>query len=208
MSTLYDLYETPDVQKTGEKQPLHPRIVAKGTIGQDEFLDRVSKFTGLSRSMLSGAMESFYNELRDLLADGWNVELGNIGFFSSSLQCPPVMDKKEIRAGSVSLKNINFRAGSQLKKEVRHRMRLERSESLSRPKGKGLPEKEVIARLNRFLEQNPCINCTQYCALTGHPRYRATKELNAFIEKGILVRFGLGKSTVYAKPKEKIDLIF
>lgn len=27
MSTYYDLYETPDVQNTGEKQPLHARIV-------------------------------------------------------------------------------------------------------------------------------------------------------------------------------------
>lgn len=203
MSTLYDLYESSDIQKTGEKQPLYPRIVVKGTVNQEEFLDRVSKFTGMSRSMLTGAMESFYNELRDLLADGWNVELGNIGFFSSSLQCPPVMNKNEVRAGSVSLKNINFRIGSQLKKEVGQRMRLERSESPGRLKGTGLSEKEVIARLNHFLAQNPCINRTQYCTLTGHPRYRANKELNTLIEKGILARFGLGKSTVYAKPQQK-----
>ena len=43
MSAQYDLYETPDIKQTGEKQPLHPRIVPKGTIGQDEFLDRVHK---------------------------------------------------------------------------------------------------------------------------------------------------------------------
>lgn len=48
MSAQYDLYETPDIKQTGEKQPLHPRIVPKGTIGQDEFLDRVHKFTGIS----------------------------------------------------------------------------------------------------------------------------------------------------------------
>ena len=46
MSAQYDLYETPDIKQTGEKQPLVP----KGTIGQDEFLDRVHKFTGISRS--------------------------------------------------------------------------------------------------------------------------------------------------------------
>lgn len=39
MSAQYDLYETPDIKQTGEKQPLHPRIVPKGTIGQDEFLN-------------------------------------------------------------------------------------------------------------------------------------------------------------------------
>ena len=75
MSAQYDLYETPDIKQTGEKQPLHPRIVPKGTIGQDEFLDRVHKFTGISRSLLAGAMQSFQNELKDLLANGWIVEL-------------------------------------------------------------------------------------------------------------------------------------
>lgn len=37
MSAQYDLYETPDIKQTGEKQPLHPRIVPKGTIGQTNF---------------------------------------------------------------------------------------------------------------------------------------------------------------------------
>lgn len=73
MSAQYDLYETPDIKQTGEKQPLHPRIVPKGTIGQDEFLDRVHKFTGISRSLLAGAMQSFQNELKDLLANGCRI---------------------------------------------------------------------------------------------------------------------------------------
>ena len=54
MSAQYDLYETPDIKQTGEKQPLHPRIVPKGTIGQDEFLDRVHKFTGRSEERRVG----------------------------------------------------------------------------------------------------------------------------------------------------------
>ena len=37
MSAYYDLYETPDVQNTGEKQPLHARIVPSGTYSQKEF---------------------------------------------------------------------------------------------------------------------------------------------------------------------------
>ena len=96
MSAIYDLFETPSPNKE-EKQPLHARIVSKGTVDKEEFLDRVHKFTGISRSLLAGAMEAFANEARDLLADGWNVEMGNFGFFSTSLQCPLVKDKKEIR---------------------------------------------------------------------------------------------------------------
>lgn len=199
MSAQYDLYETPDIKQTGEKQPLHPRIVPKGTIGQDEFLDRVHKFTGISHSLLAGAMQSFQNELKDLLANGWIVELGEIGYFSVSLQGPPVMHKKDVRAQSIKLKNINYLPTKQFKREVGYDMRLERTESLTRPKGNGRSEAECLALITAHLEKYPCMTRTDYCHLTGHDKKRALKELNAFIEKGILMRYGAGKQVVYAK---------
>ena len=199
MSAQYDLYETPDIKQTGEKQPLHPRIVPKGTIGQDEFLDRGHKFTGISRSLLAGAMQSFQNELKDLLANGWIVELGEIGYFSVSLQGPPVMHKKDVRAQSIKLKNINYLPTKQFKREVGYDMRLERTESLTRPKGNGRSEAECLALITAHLEKYPCMTRTDYCHMTGHDKKRALKELNAFIEKGILMRYGAGKQVVYAK---------
>ena len=199
MSAQYDLYETPDIKQTGEKQPLHPRIVPKGTIGQDKFLDRVHKFTGISRSLLVGAMQSFQNELKDLLANGWIVELGEIGYFSVSLQGPPVMHKKDVRAQSIKLKNINYLPTKQFKREVGYDMRLERTESLTRPKGNGRSEAECLALITAHLEKYPCMTRTDYCYMTGHDKKRALKELNAFIEKGILMRYGAGKQVIYAK---------
>lgn len=199
MSAQYDLYETPDIKQTGEKQPLHPRIVPKGTIGQDEFLDRVHKFTGISRSLLAGAMQSFQNELKDLLANGWIVELGEIGYFSVSLQGPPVMHKKDVRAQSIKLKNINYLPTKQFKREVGYDMRLERTESLTRPKGNGRSEAECLALITAHLEKYPCMTRTDYCHMTGHDKKRALKELNAFIKKGILMRYGAGKQVIYAK---------
>lgn len=199
MSAQYDLYETPDIKQTGEKQPLHPRIVPKGTIGQDEFLDRVHKFTGISRSLLAGTMQSFQNELKDLLANGWIVELGEIGYFSVSLQGPPVMHKKDVRAQSIKLKNINYLPTKQFKREVGYDMRLERTESLTRPKGNGRSEAECLALITAHLEKYPCMTRTDYCYMTGHDKKRALKELNAFIEKGILMRYGAGKQVIYAK---------
>lgn len=202
MSIHYDLYETPDIQQTGEEQPLHPRVVFKGTIDQEEFLDRVHKFTGMSRSMLAGAMLSFQNELRDLLANGWIVELGDIGYFSVSLQGPPVMKKKDVHAQSIKLKNVNFRVGNQFKKEVSWQMKPERSESMTRPQSEGRSNEECLAIVNEHLKKYPCITRTDYCRLTGHDKQRALKELNGFIEQGVLMRYGAGKQVVYAKKME------
>lgn len=199
MSIHYDLYETPDIQQTGEEQPLHPRVVFKGTIDQEEFLDRVHKFTGMSRSMLAGAMQSFQNELRDLLSNGWIVEMGDIGHFSVSLQGPPVMNKKDVHAQSIKLKNINFRVGSQFKREVGWQMKLERGESITRPHGDGRSEEECLALIEEHLQKYPCLTRTDYCRLTGHTKKRAINELNAFIDLGILIRYGAGKQVVYAR---------
>ena len=75
MSAYYDLFEKPDVRQTGEQQFLYARFVPKGTIDRKEFIERVHLFTGLSRSLLEGAMAGFMDELRDCLANGWTVEL-------------------------------------------------------------------------------------------------------------------------------------
>ena len=64
MSAYYDLLEKPDIRRTGEQQPLYAHFVAKGTIDRKEFIDRVHLFTGISRSVLEGAMAAFMDELR------------------------------------------------------------------------------------------------------------------------------------------------
>ena len=199
MSLEYDLYETPDIQQTGEQQPLHPRVVFKGTIDREEFLDRVHKFTGLSRSLLAGAMQSFQDELRDLLADGWIVEMGEMGYFSVSLQGPPVMNKKDVHAQSIKLKNINYRPSSLFKKEVHWKIKPERGESFTRPNREERDAEKCLKIINSHLAKYPCLTRADYCRLTGCSKKLALKELNGFIADGLLIRYGAGKQVVYGK---------
>mgnify|MGYP000282036071 FL=1 len=63
-------------------------------------------------------------------------------------------------------------------------MRLERTESLTRPKDNGRSEAECLALITAHLEKYPCMTRTDYCYMTGHDKKRALKELNAFIRKG------------------------
>ncbi len=97
MSAYYDLYETPDVQNTGEKQPLHARIVPSGTYSQKEFIERVSRYQHFPQNMVDGVLGAVIDELGSLLARGYIVELGELGHLSVSLKCTQkVMTKKEI----------------------------------------------------------------------------------------------------------------
>ena len=72
MSAYYDLFEKPDVRQTGEQQSLYARFVPKGTIDRKEFIERVHLFTGLSRSLLEGAMEAARSSF---LSVAWRVQL-------------------------------------------------------------------------------------------------------------------------------------
>lgn len=192
MSLQYDLKEAPDVRKTGEQQPLYPLIVTKGTIDGAEFIDRVHRFTGISRSLLSGAMEAFRNELRDLLANGWNMELEDTGYFSLSLQGPPVMKCTEVHAQSIKLKNVNFRAKSNFKKEVAQKMEPERVDSTRRPHHTALSPEECLRRVNEHFAQYPCLTRKDYSCLTGRKAKQAVDDLNRLIKQGVIERYGKG----------------
>ena len=110
MSVNYDLYETPDLAKSGEEQPLHARVVLKGSYTAEEFVEQVTAFQHMPHAQVVGIIEAISKELRHLLLKGFSVELGDIGYFTLSLSVDKkVMESKELRSPSVSLKDVNFR---------------------------------------------------------------------------------------------------
>ena len=206
MSAYYDLFEKPDIRQTGEQQPLYARFIPKGTIERKEFINRVHLFTGISRSLLEGAMAAFMDELRDCLADGWTVELGELGYFTPSLNCRrEAMEKKELRAASVTLRGLNFRLGKEFYKELDKKMRLERHPQSSSKPESSTPLLSVEQRFRLldeyFQQEQPCINRAQYARLTGRSVKQAVTDLNLFIEDGLLKRCGAGRNVVYMRNK-------
>ncbi|WP_300700506.1 DNA-binding protein [Bacteroides sp.] len=205
MSAYYDLIEKPDIRQTGEQQPLYARFIPKGTIDRKEFLDRVHLFTGISRSLLEGAMAAFMDEMCDCLADGWTVELGELGYFTPSLSCKrEVMEKKELRAASVALRGLNYRLSKDFFKKLEKKICLERhpqSASKSESSTSLLSLEQRFLLLDEYLQQNPVINRAQYARLTGRSYKQAVNDLNLFIEDGLLMRYGAGRNVVYVRKK-------
>ena len=110
MSVNYDLYETPDLAKSGEEQPLHARVVLKGSYTAEEFVEQVTAFQHMPHAQVVGVIEAISKELRHLLLKGFSVELGDIGYFTLSLSVDKEVTKpKDLRSPSVSLKDINLR---------------------------------------------------------------------------------------------------
>lgn len=203
MSAYYDLFEKPDVRQIGEQQSLYARFVPKNTIDRKEFIERVHLFTGLSRSLLEGAMAGFMDVLRDCLVNGWTVELGELDYFILSLSCTrKAMDKKELRAASIALRGLNFRLGRKFYKDLKGKMQLEhcpQSASASASSADAVLGVEQRRKLqDEYLQQYPCINRIQYARLAGCSYKQAVVDLNKFIEEGVLMRHGMVLSVVYA----------
>lgn len=199
MSVYYDLYETFDLARTGEEQPLHARVVPRGTITADEFVNLTSACQHVPHAQLVGSIEAITRELQDLLLEGYTVEVGELGHFSLSLEVhKQEKERKKFRSGSISMKAINLRINRRFKKEIAGKLELERIESPYRVKNP-LVEDECLKRLLAFLEKQPCINRMDYSSLTGKIKRLAIEDLNIFIEKGILKKYGSGRSVVYMK---------
>lgn len=201
MSAYYDLYQTPDPSGESEEPKLHARILPKGTITADKFFEIVHKATGFSPAILDGTLQAITDELQRWLADGWNVEVGDLGFFSISLKCDHyVQDRNEIRSPSVHFQNMNLRISSKLRKRFEV-MELERKAS-PYVSHSTLSLEERRQRLLQHLDQYDCIMRADYEALTGKTKQQAVADLNQFIEEGILRKYGSGRTVVYLKGKE------
>ena len=199
MSVNYDLYETPDLAKSGEEQPLHARVVLKGSYTAEEFVEQVTVFQHMPHAQVVGVIEAISKELRHLLLKGFSVELGDIGYFSLSFSVDKkVMDPKDLRSPSVSLKDINFRVNRQFKKDIESEIELQRYHSPFRVKNP-LDRERCLQRLEKFLEDHPCINRQDYAMLVGKTKIQALQDINAFIKDGVLKKYGSGRSVVYIK---------
>ena len=199
MSVNYDLYETPNPDKSGEELPLHARVVLKGSYTAEEFVEQVTAFQHMPHAQVVGIIEAISKELRHLLLKGFSVELGDIGYFTLSLSVDKkVMESKELRSPSVSLKDINFRVNRQFKKDIESEIELQRYHSPFRVKNP-LDRERCLQRLEKFLEDHPCINRQDYAMLVGKTKIQALQDINAFIKDGVLKKYGSGRSVVYIK---------
>ncbi|WP_304247770.1 DNA-binding protein [Parabacteroides gordonii] len=200
MSAHYDLYETPSPKGEEGKKSLHARVCPKKTYTQEEFIDYVTRFQHLPKSQLVGALDAFIEGLRYLLAEGNIVEMGDLGFFSTSLKCLKETDDEENKIGSKSVvfQNVHLRISREFRKKMTKEMKFERVHSLTRKQKKiTTTVEERMKRLANFLKLNICITRKEYIGVTGLTPYEAMNELNSFISQGILRRRGSGRSAVY-----------
>lgn len=187
MAATYDFIANPNPKGDGEKQPLHPRIVSKGTISSRDLLEAIASGSTFTVGDIEGALTELENKISTYLKEGYHVELGKFGFFSAKLKSRPVMDKNEIRASSIQFDNVNFRASSWFKKQIQGDLERVgdgfRSSVLS-------SEAQRRSLLEKYLDTNVFITRTDYSNLTGVLKKSALKDLKELVNQGVLIANG------------------
>ena len=121
----YKLQEMPDVHHDGKRR-VYPKMIINRTLSRKEFVEMMHDYhRGTSPSMVEAVLIDVEDMLVRMLSMGYNVNLGNLGHYSLSLEFkddkPAEMrdedDKMIYRR--VGVKDVNYKAAPEFVKEVK-----------------------------------------------------------------------------------------
>lgn len=201
MAAQYDLKKSVSPKGKEEITILYPKVVPYGTKTLKDITKDASMYTGMNASTVQGVLTFLEEILADYLANGYNVKLGNIGTFSTTLTSRKVETKEEIRAKSIHFDDVNFRASKELKKSIRQQMKLERVPSYRAFKSSSeeYTEDERFQLLSDYLDKHGYITRAQYTELTGLLKTKAAGELRKWYLEGKIGKNGRVPHIVYLK---------
>ncbi len=200
MAAEYDFRKNPKGKEEESELTLHPRIVSKGTIDSKRIARDLTHATTFTEGDVIGLLAALENNIADYLKEGYEVKLGDMGYFSLRLKSRPVKNPKEIRAASVSIDNINFRANTIFKRNVKG-AELIRAKRGFVSSGK-ITQDECREKLLVYLNKNTFITRSTYSRITGLLKNKALNSLNEFVKEGFLIKEGKGSHVFYMRNKE------
>ena len=200
MAAEYDFRRRPNPKGDGELQPLYPRIVNKGTIEMERLVQDIADMSSFTPGDVKGVVALLEDRISYYLSEGHHVQLGDIGYFSASLQARPVMDPKEIHSQTIFFGKVHLRVSPDFRKRCAGYV--ERAKYGFR-KSAELSGAERYRRLLAFFETHPFITRHDYSGITGLLKNKALNDLNLLVEKGYLNTVGQGSHKVYVRADNK-----
>ena len=128
MAIKYRMTKRPDNLSTSSGKGLYPRIIRNQNMDSSALAKRLSKGSPLLKGEMLGCIEQIKSQLIEELLNGNSVSIGGLGTFSLSAGANRSGDRpEEIRAASIHVKSVNFRAAPELMSRMKE-ARFEREE--------------------------------------------------------------------------------
>lgn len=196
MALKYDFYGVNELNNTQGKY--RARAVSTGKITTSKLASWISQCSGVNAAEAKGFIEILTDSILDFIEDGYEVEVGELGYFSATVTSKLVDTPNEIRAESIRFNRLNFRAGVQTKRRIR-RAGIERvAHPRNKSQSKQSTREERAEKLKAYLAGKPVLTRADYSRLTNiQQKKTAIDDLNAFVQEGWLERHGAGRTVVY-----------
>lgn len=206
MSALYDFLPVPPKGNDESGSHLYPKLRPYKTVSFDELTEKIASHSGLTKGNILAVMEEIENWTKQLLSEGYRVQIGNIGTVSASLKADAeVYDKEDIHAQSIRFDKVKVTVSKQFSKQCSGKV-------LRAPSGKKFQqssctytEEERLALLQSYLESHDYITRAEYGALTGLLKYKAWQDLDKWVKAHLIDIKGRAPHRVYVKRKGQDD---
>lgn len=196
MALKYDFFQVNELNRTQGKY--RARAVSRGKIDTEKLAGWISQVSGVSAAEAKGFIEILTDSVLDFIVDGYEVEVGKLGYFSASVTSRLVDSPNEIRAESVRFNRLNLRANVEVKKRIRQAGVEQARHPRNKSKAGQTTREERAEKLKIYLSEKRIVTRADYTRLTRMQRgATAIEDLNVFINEGWLERHGAGKTVVY-----------
>ena len=206
MSALYDFLPVPPKGNDESGSHLYPKLRPYKTVSFDELTEKIASHSGLTKGNILAVMEEIENWTKQLLSEGYRVQIGNIGTVSASLKADAeVYDKGDIHAQSIRFDKVKVTVSKQFSKQCSGKVLRAPSGKKFRQSSCTYTEEERLALLQSYLESHDYITRAEYGALTGLLKYKAWQELGKWVKAHLIDIKGRAPHRVYVKRKGQDD---
>ena len=206
MSALYDFLPVPPKGNNESGSHLYPKLRPYKTVSFDELTEKIASHSGLTKGNILAVMEEIENWTKQLLSEGYRVQIGNIGTVSASLKADAeVYDKEDIHAQSIRFDKVKMTVSKQFSKQCSGKVLRAPSGKKFRQSSCTYTEEERLALLQSYLESHDYITRAEYGALTGLLKYKAWQDLDKWVKAHLIDIKGRAPHRVYVKRKGQDD---
>lgn len=117
MAVKYRLRKRPTNLSKDIEDGFYPQVIRSDNVDSKGLASYVTGDHGFPAML--GAIEQIKEGIISLLEDGNSVSISGLGTFTLTAQSRLVKDPKEIRAGSISVKDVVFKVSPELMQRLR-----------------------------------------------------------------------------------------
>ena len=206
MSALYDFLPVPPKGNDESGSHLYPKLRPYKTVSFDELTEKIASHSGLTKGNILAVMEEIEYWTKQLLSEGYRVQIGNIGTASVSLKADAeVYDKEDIHAQSIRFDKVRVTVSKQFSKQCCGKVLRAPSWKKFKQSSSRYTEEERFAMLQAYLEEHPYITRAEYGELTGLLRNKAWQDLDKWVKAHLIDIKGRAPHRVYVKRKGQDD---